>query len=105
MPREINLDGGEITVLKTIGLGGTQIYGKLLLERAGDMMPAEFLETLDGLLSLGYVMSNKVNVRTVADVETAFFRVNPAYSRDLREAINPGRRRDREKGGRRQRRE
>jgi hypothetical protein len=103
MPREIHLDGGEIGLLKAIGLSGTQIYGKLLLERAKDMASAEFLETLDGLLSLGYVISNKVNVRSIADVERAFFRVNPTYQRDLRDAINPSRTRERSKP-RRQRR-
>ena|SRR3978361_1053689 len=104
MPREIKLDGGEISLLKTIGLSGTQVYGKLLLEHVDDMIPAEFLETLDGLLSLGYVLSNKVNVRKIEDVEKAFFRVNPAYQRDLRDAINPSKRREREQRGKRQRR-
>ncbi|HEV2095532.1 MAG TPA: hypothetical protein VGQ82_03430 [Chthoniobacterales bacterium] len=96
MAREINLDGGEITILKSIGLSGTQIFGKLLLDRTGELDTTEFVQTLDGLLSLGYVLSNRVNVRTREDVECAFFRVNPAYSRDLRDAVNPGRRRTRE---------
>ena len=103
MPREIKLDGGEISVLKSIGLSGTQIYGKLLLERISEMAPAEFLETLDALLSLGYVISNKVNVRKIEDVERAFFRVNPTYQRDLRDAINPSRTRENTRA-RRQRR-
>ena len=104
MSREIHLDGGEIGVLKTIGLSGTQIAGKALLEKIDEMIPAEFVETLDGLLTRGYVMSNKVNVRTVEDVERAFFRVNPAYSRDLRVAVHPSRAREQERSGRRQRR-
>ncbi|MDQ6622078.1 MAG: hypothetical protein M3Y86_01150 [Verrucomicrobiota bacterium] len=103
MPREIKLNGGEITFLKTIGLGGTQVYGKLLIERMDDMVEAEFLDTLEGLLSLGYVLSNKVNVRSMADVERAFFRVNPAHARDLKEAINPSRARE-ERRSRRERR-
>lgn len=104
MSREIRLDGGEISLLKSIGLGGTQIYGKLLLERINDMVPAEFLETLDGLLSLGYVLSNKVNVRTIEDVERSFFRVNPTYQRDLRAAVNPSLSREKGRAVRRQRR-
>lgn len=103
MPREINLDGGEISLLKTIGLGGTQIHGKQLLEKAEDMVPAELIETLDGLITRGYVLTTKVNVRKIDDVERAFFRVNPAYSRDLRDAINPSRSRDQQRA-RRQRR-
>ena len=32
MHREIKLDGGEITVLKALGLSGSQMYGKLLID-------------------------------------------------------------------------
>ena len=102
MRREINLSGGEITLLKTMGLSGGPVYGKLLLERVGEMEAAEFLDELNGLIQLGYVLCDKVNVRTMGDVERAVFRVNASYARDLRDAIQPGRRRERE--GRRRRR-
>jgi hypothetical protein len=104
MAREIKLDGGEISVLKTLGFSGTQMYGKILLERVEEMMPAEFLDTLDGLMSLGYVLSTKANVRTIEDANNTFFRVNPSYSRELKEAVNPGGRREQEERGRRKRR-
>ena len=103
MQREIKLDGGEITVLKTLGLSGAQMYGKLLTDRMEEMETAEFLDTLNGLISHGYVLSNKVNLRTMEDVERAFFRVNSAYAHDLRDALNPGRRREQEHGRRRRR--
>jgi hypothetical protein len=80
MPREIKLSGSEIALLKTIGLGGTQIAGRTLIERAEDMVEAEFLDTLTGLIDQGYV-------------ERSFVRVNPAFSRDLRDAVNPERKR------------
>jgi len=102
MRREIKLSGGEITLLKTLGLSGTPIYGKLLIERIGEMEQAEFLDELNGLVSQGYVLCDKVNVRTMEDVERAVFRVNASYARDLRDALNPSRRRERE--GRRRRR-
>src|SRR3989442_5731466 len=102
MRREIKLSGGEITLLKTLGLSGTPIYGKLLVERIGEMEQAEFLDELNGLVSQGYVLCDKVNVRTMEDVERAVFRVNASYARDLRDALNPGRRRER--AGRRRRR-
>ncbi len=89
MGREIKLNGGEITLLKTLGFSGTQMFGKVLLERSEEMEPAELLDTLDGLLSLGYVLSNKLNIRKIEEVHSAFFRVNPAYSRELREATHP----------------
>jgi hypothetical protein len=104
MPREISLSGSEITVLKSIGLGGTQVYGNNVLEKVEDVERGEFLETLTDLIDRGYVLSNKVNIRTIEDMEKAFFRVSPTYARDLRDAINPSRTRERDRG-RRQRRE
>ena len=101
MKREINLSGGEITLLKTLGLSGTPAYGKLLVEQVGEVAEAEFLDELNGLIEQGYVLADKVNVRTMEDVERAVFRVNASYARDLKEAIQPGRRREREQRRRR----
>jgi len=101
MKREIKLSGGEITLLKTLGLSGTPIYGKLLVETVGEMDQAEFIEELNGLIEQGYVLSDKVIVRTMEDVERSVFRVNSSYARDLKDAIQPGRRRDREQRRRR----
>jgi hypothetical protein len=103
MAREIKLDGGEITLLKKIGLSGTPVYGKMLMDRAEGMETVEFLDTLIGLIDQGYVISNKVNIRVIEDVERAFFRVDAAYSKDLRDAVNPGRRREKERTPRRRR--
>lgn len=100
MPREIKLSGSEIALLKTIGLGGTQVAGRMLIDRAEDMVAAEFLDTLTGLIDQGYVLSNKVNLRLIGDVERAFLRVNPAFSRDLRDAVNPERKRAAQRGPR-----
>jgi hypothetical protein len=104
MPREISLDGGEITLLKRIGLSGAQMYGKLLVDQLEDAETAQFMETLIGLIDQGYVISNKVNIRLIEDVERAFFRVNPTYATDLRDAVNPSRKRERERTQRRRRR-
>ncbi len=104
MAHEINLNGGEISILKTLGFSGMQMYGKILLERSLEMEPAEFLDTLDTLISLGYVLSTKANIRRIEEVSNAFFRVNPSYSRELKEAVNPGGRRERAERGRRKRR-
>jgi hypothetical protein len=104
MAREINLDGGEITLLKKLGLSGSPISGKMLIDRVEGMETAEFLDTLTGLIDQGYILSNKVNVRLIEDAEKAFFRVNSAYARDLRDAVNPGRRRDQDRVKRQRRR-
>lgn len=101
MNREINLSGGEITLLKTLGLSGTPTYGKLLVEQVSEIGEAEFLDELSGLMEQGYVLADKVNVRTMEDVERSVFRVNASYARDLKDAIQPSRRRDKEQRRRR----
>lgn len=104
MGREIKLDGGEISILKKIGLSGSPLAGNLLIDRIEEMETGEFLDTLLGLIDLGYVLSNKVNIRLMQDVEKASFRVNPAFSKDLQDAVNPARRRERERAERLRRR-
>ena len=104
MGRDIRLDGGEISILKKIGLSGAPLYGKLLIDRIEEMETGEFLDTLAGLIDLGYVVSNKVNIRLMEDVEKAFFRVNPTHTKDLQEAVNPSRKRERERQERLRRR-
>lgn len=103
MGREIKLDGGEIALLKTIGLTGAPLHGKLLLDRIGEMETAEFLDTLTGLIEQDYIVASKVNIRLVEDVERSFFRVNPSHTKDLRDAINPGRQRERARATRQRR--
>ena len=78
-----------------------RVIEKLLVEQIGEMEHAEFLDELNGLIQLGYVLCDKVNVRTMEDVERAIFRVNASYARELRDAIQPGRRREREQRRRR----
>lgn len=104
MGREIKLDGGEISVLKKIGLSGAPLLGKLLVDRIEEMETGEFLDTLCGLIDQGYVLSNKVNIRLMEDVNKAFFRTNPAFAKDLQDAVNPARRRERERQERLRRR-
>jgi hypothetical protein len=92
MHREINLSGGEITLLKSLGLSGVPTYGKILAEKIDSIEQTEFLNDLTGLIGMGYVLADKVNVRTMEDVEHAVFRVNASYARDLKDALHPERR-------------
>ena len=103
MGHEIQLSGGEITIIKAIGLTGTAMAGKFLLDRMEETEAGEFLDTLDGLLAMGYLLATKVNIRTLDDVERASFRVNPSYAHDLKDALNPHRKRDEERQRRRRR--
>ena len=94
MQREINLSGGEISILKMLGLSGTSINGKVLKERIGDMETAEFLDELNGLIMLGYVLASRMQIASMEDLERSFFRVNASYARDLRDAVAPARKRE-----------
>jgi hypothetical protein len=81
-------------MLKTLGLGGSSLSGKMLIERSNAMEDAEFLDTLGGLMTMDYVLSSKVNVTTIEEAERASFRVNPSYSRDLKDSMRPNTRKD-----------
>ena len=100
---EITLNGGEITILKMIGLSGGMIDGKQLAERMDEMESAEFLDSLEGLMSLGHVLSDRVNIRTMDAVKSASFRVNPTFARELRDAVYPSRQQKADTGRRRRR--
>lgn len=103
MRHEIQLNGGEITILKAIGLSGSAMGGKFLLERIEEVEAGEFIDTLDGLLAMGYLLATKVNIKTLEDVERTSFRVNPSYAHDLKDALDPSRRREATKQRRRRR--
>ncbi len=86
---DIQLDGGEITVLKAIGVGGGVIDGDTLIERTVPMEEAELMDTLKGLIMLGYVLCDKNSLHKMEDVKSASFNVNSGYSKALREAMDP----------------
>jgi hypothetical protein len=92
---EINLDGGEKVILKAIGLGGSSVTGKQLVDRVTDMEEMEFVSTLRGLMTMGYVLADKQSFHNYDDVEHAEFHVNSGYARDLKEAMDPRLRRER----------
>ena len=86
---EIHLSGGEIRVLKTLGLGGTMTPGKVLMQRLRDFEQAELLDIIQGLVLVGYVLSTRDRLHAVEDMGKAIFRVNVSYSKDLKEAMDP----------------
>jgi len=88
--REINLDGGEISVIKALGVGSGEMNGEDLMTRlGGDLVPAELMDTLKGLMMMGYVEADKSSFYNTEDLKVVHFRVNSGYSKDLREALNP----------------
>ena len=89
MAREISLSGGDISVLKALGLSGGQVGGKSLVDRLGGMETAEIIDSLDGLIMMDYVQCDTEKLRSADDVYQAKFNVNTAMLRDLRDALTP----------------
>jgi hypothetical protein len=87
--KELNLDGGEIAIIKAIGLSGTDIKGDDLFERVGNLGATELIDTLKGLISCGFVEADKSNFYDEEDMRTVFFHVNSGYAKELKEAMDP----------------
>jgi hypothetical protein len=86
---EIQLDGAEITVLKAVGVGGGITDGETLIDRVSGLENSEFIDTLKGLIMLGYLLCDKNSLHELEDIKTAKFHVNSGYSKALREAMDP----------------
>jgi hypothetical protein len=99
---DVNLDGGEISVIKALGFSGTNMTGKQLRVSVIGFEYAELVDTLEGLMMMGYVWSDKSSFPEEDDFDRAQFCVNSGYVKELREAIDPKRQKP-EKGRRRRR--
>ena len=100
--REISLEGGEVTVLKAIGFGGTNVTGETLVERLPTLEIAELIETLQGLMMFGYVVADRQSFREIDDLNRTNFHINSGYSKELRMAVDPSRKPDKSRRRRRQ---
>jgi hypothetical protein len=89
---EIQLDGGEISIIKALGLSSGEMLGEDLIDKvAVDLAPAEVIDTIKGLMSMGYVDADKSGFYSVKDLKGVYFRVNSGYAKDLRDALDPQR--------------
>ncbi len=86
---DISLDGGEITIIKALGLSGGDVPGEVLIQRAVGMDTAELVDALQGLIMLGYVVSDLEGVQSSDDLKKGKFHVNSGYGKQLKEAMNP----------------
>ena len=87
---EINLDGGEISIIKALGLSSGEMLGEDLIDKVAiDLAPGEVIETIKGLMSMGYVDADKSGFYSVEDLKGIYFRVNSGYAKDLRDALDP----------------
>ncbi len=89
MSREINLDGVEISILKAIGVGGGEISGQQLVSRVPHLAYAELVDSLKGMISLGYVVSDKQAFRNPDELDAVRVHINSGYSRELKDAMDP----------------
>lgn len=87
--RELNLDGGEVSVIKAIGLSGSDVSGDELMKRCPELEMAELIDTVKGLIQLGYVEADPGTFYDAEELKRVTFHVNSGYSKDLRESLNP----------------
>jgi len=86
---DINLDGSEVTIIKTLGLSGAEMDGATLIEKMPEMVFAELMDSIHGLYSLGYVDADKGSFHNLEEFEKTHFRVNSGYKKELKEALDP----------------
>ena len=89
MPREIQLDGVEITVIKALGISSGDVDGATLLGRCQELDYFELADTLKGLMSVGWVDGDSATFTHEDEFEKLHFRVNSGYAKELREALDP----------------
>ena len=89
MRHEIQLDGGEMSVIKALGIGGSEIDGPTLCERCSELDSAELVDTLKGLIGQGFVDADSDSFYDVHGMEKLYFRVNSGYAKELKDALDP----------------
>ena len=87
MAREIHLDGGEISVLKAVGLTGAKIKGRTLISRMENVGEAELIDTLESLLMFGHLEATAERFSSLDSVENADFWVNAGRLKELRDVV------------------
>jgi hypothetical protein len=84
--RQVKLTGREASVVRAIGFGEAMLGSEIQDHTA--MEPDDLLDTVNGLMSAGYVESIPyVEEVGLAEMPVTAFELNPAYAHDLRSAI------------------
>ena len=87
---EINLDGGEVSIIKALGLSSAEMLGEDLIDKVSmDLMPVEIIDCMKGLIDQGCVDADKSSFYSMDEFKVVYFRVNSGYSKDLRDALDP----------------
>lgn len=86
MPRELKLNGRELGVLRTIGLG-LGLPGGEIQERTNIDRP-DLCDLLNTLLDIGYLETSTMREKVcLEDFETEVFEINPSYASELKVAM------------------
>lgn len=85
----INLDGSETTIIKGIGLMGSEMDGMTLFTNCKGMDANDFISTLKGLIDTGLVDADNSSFYSLEEVAKMRFRVNPGYAKEIKEALDP----------------
>jgi len=86
---EINLDGAEVSILKALGFGSSDVSGSDLADRVADLEEAELIDAVKGLITMGYIVTDRQSFYDKESMASASFHINSGYSRELKEAIDP----------------
>jgi hypothetical protein len=84
----INLDGGEVGIIRALGFSGSPVAGADLKGAVGGMSENDLIESLKTLMALGYVTSS-ADLDRAEDFDKMAFAVNSGYAKALREALDP----------------
>ena len=86
---DFNLGGAEVSIIKALGFGTSDMSGASLIQRVSEVGEAELIDTMHSLIMMGYVISDKAAFRTTDEFKVANFHINSGYQRDLKEALHP----------------
>jgi len=85
---KINLDGGEISIIRALGFSGAPMPGRDLKGRIERMSDNDLADTLKTMIALGYISATP-DLDRAEDLEKVAFSVNSGYAKALKETIEP----------------
>lgn len=86
---EIHLDGAEVSIIKALGFGSSDVNGEDLMSRASDLEEAELIDAIKGLITMGYIVADRNSFYDKEGLAGTQFHINSGYSRDLKDALDP----------------
>lgn len=85
---KINLDGGEISIIRALGFSAAPLAGRDLKGRIERMSDDDLADCLRTLIAVGYITASP-DMDKADGIDKVAFAVNSGYAKALREAIDP----------------